>query len=124
MKTNYTTQPPYGNNEKPASFAIAVLAMALLLAIIANNCSAQTGYRYCVNDSSGIWCGNTINLNQAIDSLSAWSGLPAAFFNQQLQASHYIYIDTAASAIYIERKHYVKTRKNGTIKLRRSKPCR
>ncbi len=43
MATNHTTPTPYGNNDKPASFAVAVLAIALILALAANKCSAKQG---------------------------------------------------------------------------------
>lgn len=119
--TNHQGRDPkhYGNQEKSASFAIMVLAIATLIALLVNKCEAQTGYRYCVHDSAGIWCANTLDLEQAIDSLTVWSGLPVLFFETQIESSRYIYLDTERCAVYIERKKYVKTCHNGKLKLKR-----
>ena len=112
----------HGNNEKSAAFAIMVLAIATLLALAVNKCDAQTyGYRYCISDSAGFRCHNTLNITEALDSLTIASGLPAAHFTTQLTVSPYVLNDNQAFTVYIEKKLFVKTRKNGKLKLRRVK---
>lgn len=117
---SHTTPTPYGNNEKPVSFAIAVLAVAMLLAIAANKCSAQTGYLIVTQQS-----GCKVQMHKVKSSAEADSIVNAVFpgfeTKTALNTSLYFEQKTQNSYVYIEKKHYVKTRKNGTIKLRRAK---
>jgi hypothetical protein len=120
--TNHQGRDPekYGNQEKAASGAIMVLAIATLLALLVDKCNAQSAYLIITQRPGCEIYTYKVTTPAAADSIVA-AIVPGFSTACTMKNTLYFEQETEQMHVYIERKHYVKTRRNGTIKLRRVK---
>lgn len=120
--TNHQGRDPkqYGNQEKSASFAIMVLAIFTLIALLVEKCNAQNAYLLVTQQTGEKVQTHKVTTTAAADSIvnAIFPGFCTAAAMQQ---TFYYEQKTQNNYVYIERKQWVKTRRNGTIKLRRVK---
>jgi hypothetical protein len=120
--TNHQGRDPkqYGNQEKSASFAIMVLAIATLIALAVNKCQAQPAYLIVTQQT-----GEKVQTHKVTTAAAADSIVNVIYpgFNTAAAMQQTVYYEqkTQNNYVYIERKQYVKIRRNGTVKLRRVK---
>ncbi len=101
---------------------LTIIALALLATACNtshNAKTAQTGYRYCISNSAGFRCHNTLSSTQALDSITPVCNTPGSVIMQHVEAHKYYLSETAAWTVYLEQKRFAGYKNNGEIKLRR-----